>query len=178
VLRRGITRRLVVVPLANNDHGKTRMIRAVVRQGERSVIEVVHRAPRILSSPWGRTIDALIIPRSYQETLAAEFGSVERALDAVDSAWRQRDVVILPSHLVANDCSIIIELAHSAGFDAIAVCVLLDPAEIARCGKCLNLQWDERWTISNDRNAQPDGQLDALGHDLWAWIAAAVERRT
>jgi hypothetical protein len=119
----------------------------------------------------------LIIPRSYQETLAREFGSVEQALNALDSSWRQRDVVILPSHLVPDDCSTIIELAHSSGFDAIAVCVLVDPAEITRCGECLNLRWDERWTISNGRNNDPGGQLDALGHDLWAWIAAAVERR-
>lgn len=177
MLHQGITRRLIVVPLANNDHGKTRMVRAIVRQGGRRDLNVVQRSPRILSSPWGRAIDALIIPRSYQETLASEFGSVEQALNAVDSSWRQRDLVILPSHLVPNDCSAIIELAHGAGFDAVAVCVLLDPAETTRCGECLNLRWDERWTVSNDRVTQADGQVDALGHDLWAWIAAAMERR-
>ena len=53
MLSRGITRRLIVVPLPNNDHGKTRMIRAMVRQGERRDVEKVQRACRILSSPWG-----------------------------------------------------------------------------------------------------------------------------
>jgi hypothetical protein len=177
VLRRGITRRLFVVPLANNDHGKTHIIRALVRQGERRDLQVIHRAARTLSSPWGRAIDALIIPRSYQETLAGEFGSVEQALDGVDPSWRQRDLVIFPSHLVSGDCATIIDLAHGAGFDAITVSVLLDPAEITHSQECLSLAWDERWTLSNDSAADPMGQVDALGHDLWVWIAAAIERR-
>lgn len=177
MLRRGITRRLFVVPLAENAHGKTQIIRAVVRQGERRELEKVQRAPRTLASPWGRTIDALIIPRSYQETLAGEFGSIEQALDGVDRGWRQRDLVIFPSHVVPGDCATIIDLAHRAGFDAIAVCVLLDPAEIAQYQECLRLTWDERWTLSNDRQPDPAGQIDALGHDLWAWVAAALERR-
>jgi len=88
------------------------MIRAIVRQGERRELEVVQRSARILSSPCGRPVDALFIPRSYQETLAVEFGSVEQALDGVDPSWRQRDLVILPSHLVPDDCATIIDLAH------------------------------------------------------------------
>ena len=71
MLNRAITRRLFIVPLANNNHGKTHLIRAMVRQGERRDLQVVQRGPRSLASPWGRTIDALVIPRSYQETLAA-----------------------------------------------------------------------------------------------------------
>jgi hypothetical protein len=166
-----------VVPLANNDHGKTRMIRALVRQGERRDLEVVQRASRALWSPWGRPVDALIIPRSYQETLAGEFGSILQALDGVDSLWRQRDLVVFPSHLVSGDCATIIELAHGAGFDAIAVTVLVDSADLTRSCECLSHAWDERWTLSNDRAANPEGQIDALGHDLWAWIAAALEKR-
>jgi hypothetical protein len=177
MLRQSVTRRLFVVPLGNNNHGKTQLIRALVRQGERRELQVVQRAPRMLTSPWGRAIDALVIPRSYQETLAGEFGSIEQALDAVDSAWRQRDLVILPSHLIRDDCATVIELAHAAGFDAITAVVLLNSGEIAQCQACLRLPWDERWTLSNDRTAEPDGQIDALGHDLWAWIAGALERR-
>ncbi len=173
---RGITRRLIVVPLANNDHGKTHIIGSLVRQGERRDIRV-QRGSKMLISPWGRSIDALIIPRSYQETLSAEFGPVEDALNAVDSSWRQRDLVILPSHLVPDDCETIIGLAHGAGFDAIAASVLLESAEITRFEQCLQLPWDERWTLANDRTTEPTALLDALGHDLWAWIAAAVERR-
>ena len=177
MLHRSITRRLAIVPLGNNNHGKTRMIRALVRQGERREIEVVQRAPRMLSSPWGRTIDALVIPRSYQETLVAEFGSVEEALNAVDPSWRERDLIILPSHLVPDDCRTIIDLAHAAGLDSVVVSVLLEPGEIARAQECLRLGWDERWTVSNDSTNHPDGQVDALGHDLWVWIAAALENR-
>jgi hypothetical protein len=174
MLQRAITRRLVIVPLDNNNHGKTRMIRALVRQGERRKIEVVQRGPRRLTSPWGRSVDALIIPRSYQETLAGEFGSRDRALDAVDSSWRQRDLVIFPSHLVRDDCEIIIGLAHGAGFDAIAINVLLEPGEILGGQQCLALPWDERWTLANDRVDRPEGLVDALGHDLWTWITAAL----
>jgi hypothetical protein len=119
----------------------------------------------------------LIIPRSYQETFAGEFGSIEEALNQVDSNWRQRDLVILPSHLVPADCATIIELAHGAGFDSIAVNILLEPNEIVQYQGCLLLTWNARWTLSNDALADPQGQLDALGHDIWAWVAAALEHR-
>ena len=177
MLPRGITRRLFVVPVANNDRGKTQIIRSLVRQGERAQVQQVRRGPRLLTSPWGRPIDALIVPRSYQETLAGEFGSVEQALNAIDSTWRERDLVILPSHLVAQDCAVIIDLAHSAGFDAVTVHILLEPAELGQSQECLQLPWDERWTLANNRTPEPEGQVESLGHDLWAWTAGALERR-
>ena len=172
-----ITRRLFVVPLAENDHGKTTMIRALVRQGQRQSLDTVKRCARLLFSPWGRQIDSLIIPRSYQETLRKEFGSIEDALDGVDSDWPKRDLVVFPSHLVRDDCRSIIRLAHKAGFDVIAVSILLEPDELPQYSECLALSWDERWTLHNGRNDNPDGQIDALGHDLWVWIASALERR-
>jgi hypothetical protein len=177
VLRSAITRRLIVVPLANNNHGKTQIIRAVVRQGERRDIQILQRAPRMLTSPWGRIVDALVIPRSYQETLKGEFGSVEAALNQLHSLWRQRDLIILPSHLVPADCATIIELAHSAGFDAIAVSVLLNSEEIISYAPCLSLSWDERWSLSNDHADDSAGQVDALGRDLWVWVTTALENR-
>ncbi len=172
-----ITRRLFVVPLANNDHGKTTMIRSIVRQGERRDVDTVRRAARTLYSPWGRVIDALVIPRSYQETLEGEFGSVEDALNGVDHLWRQRDLVIFPSHLVPVDCKVLVELAHGAGFDAVAVPILLKPSELKKSAACLALPWNERWTLSNDTTEKPNPQIEALGHDLWAWIAAGLEHR-
>lgn len=165
------------MPLANNDRGKTTMIRSLVRQGARYQIDTVRRAARTLYSPWGRVIDALIIPRSYQETLEDEFGSVQGALDGVDALWRQRDLVVFPSHPVVNDCRLLITLAHGAGFDVIVVPVLLEPAELPTYAGCLDLPWDERWTVSNDTVENHAGQVEALGHDLWAWIAAALEHR-
>ncbi len=98
MLTKVIMRRLMVVPLADNDHGKTTIIRSLVCHAERRKFVVVKRSQRWLISPWGRNIDALVIPRSYQETLASEFGSIKAALDGVDSEWRQRDLVIFPSH--------------------------------------------------------------------------------
>lgn len=177
MLARAITRRLFVVPLANNGHGKTTMIRSIVRQGERRDVDIVKRAPRTLYSPWGRVIDALVIPRSYQETLEGEFGTVEDALDGVDNLWRQRDLVIFPSHLVPADCKVVVELAHGAGFDAVAVPVLLKPSELKKAAGCLALPWNERWTVSNDATDKSAPQVEALGHDLWAWIAAGLEHR-
>lgn len=177
MLHRAITHRLFVVPLANNNHGKTHLIRAVVQQAERRDLQVIQRGPRSLWSPWGRTVDALVIPRSYQETLASEFSSVEQALDGVDPSWRQRDLVILPSHLQVPDCATIIDLAHGAGFDVIAVSILLVSGDIAQSQGCLSLPWDERWTLSNDQTIDHAGQVESLGHDLWSWIAAALKRR-
>lgn len=177
MLTRTITRRLMVVPLANNDHGKTTMIRSLVRQGERKDVDTVRRATRWLTSPWGRSIDSLVIPRSYQETLAAEFGSVENALNGIDPSWPERDLIIFPSHLISTDCAAMISLAHGAGFDAIAVPVLLQSSELPKYRKCLSLAWNERWTVLNEITPKPGGQIDALGHDLWAWIAAALEHR-
>jgi hypothetical protein len=178
MLTRAITRRLFVVPLANNDHGKTTMIRSLVRQGARHGIDVVKRAVRTLYSPWGRVIDALVIPRSYQETLEEEFGSVEGALDGVDPHWRQRDLIVFPSHLKAADCKTMMKLARGAGFDVIAVPVVLKPEELPKYADCLELGWNERWTVSNDHvDENPGAQIEALGHDLWAWIAAALEHR-
>jgi hypothetical protein len=167
----------MVVPLANNDHGKTTMIRSLVRQGGRYNLDKVKHSPRLLTSPWGRSIDALVISRSYQETLANKYGSVKAALDGVDSSWSMRDLIIFPSHLVIGDCDSIIALAHGAGFDTIVVPVLLQSSELPQYHGCLSLAWDERWTILNEHTEDPLGQVEALGHDLWVWIASALERR-
>ena len=156
MLHRALTHRLFVVPLANNDHGKTQIIRAVVQHGGHQLQKVL-RGPRPLTAPSGRVIDALIIPRSYQETLEGEFGSIEAALDAVDARWRERDLIILPSNVVAADCATIISLAHASGFDAVAASVLLEPEEIVRQRDCLILAWNERWTLCNTRkSASPE----------------------
>lgn len=118
-----------------------------------------------------------MIPRSYQETLQGEFGTVQGALDGVDPQWYQRDLVIFPSHLVPADCKTMVELAHGAGFDAVAVPVLLQYSELKKCSECLVLPWNERWTILNDSTENPSAQIDALGHDLWCWVAAGLEHR-
>jgi len=45
-----ISRRLFVVPLANNDHGKTTMIRSMVEQGEGSKHQKLQKKHRKLVS--------------------------------------------------------------------------------------------------------------------------------
>ena len=172
-----ITRRIFVVPLANNNHGKTTIIRSLVNQGERKTLDEVKRGARTMQSPWGRSIDALIIPRSYQETLEKEFGSVKNALNSVDKDWRTRDLIVFPSHLISTDCATMIKLAHGAGFDAISVPILLHPRDMSQYETCLELPWNERWTLSNNKKAKFTAQIEALGHDLWSWIAAALEHR-
>jgi hypothetical protein len=80
ILRRGtlmrIARRLFVVPLANNDHGKTTIIKALVSQGGDPQFDRLRKAPRLLTGPRGRLIDTYIFGRSYQETEKAQRGSV------------------------------------------------------------------------------------------------------
>jgi len=171
-----ITRKLFVTPLANNDHGKTRLVRALVNHARRERLERVRRGPQALRTPWGHVVDALIIPRSYQETLARDYNSVIEALDGVDPHWRTRDLILFPSHLVPEDCRAMVHAAHGAGFDAIAVSVLLTTEEIAAQADCVSRGWDQRWTLFNTQAADPDAQIDALGSDLWTWIAHTVRR--
>ena len=177
MLSNAITHRLFVVPLANNDHGKTTIIRSIVRQGERRAIDVVKRCVRQLASPWGRMIDALVIPRSYQETLQGEFGPIEKALDSVDEWWRARDLIIFPSHLDQEACNEMIRLGQGAGFDVVVVPIILNDDDLPQYRECLQLPWDARWTLHNGKSDSPDAKLEALGNDLWAWIAGAIEQR-
>jgi hypothetical protein len=175
-----IARRLFVVPLANNNHGKSTMIRALVSQGLGRAIQLQRKGVRSLVSPWGRPVDAYVFGRSYQEVERSEHGSVENALDANDPDWRKRELIIMPSHVADQDHGDIkemIDCAHSAGFDVINVAVVHtwdngdnrgDFPEIWR------MPWDERWTVPNPWSDNPEGQLEALGRDLWAWICRAL----
>lgn len=179
-----IVRRLFVVPLANNNHGKTTMIRALVNQGQGTALTTNPKSVRSLTSPWGRDIDAYVFGRSYQEKEKGPYGSVEAALNNNDRHWRSRELIIMPSHVsgignpgAPDDIDQMIDAAHGAGFDTICATVML-----AKEPKAIQVQqaaiwkkpWDERWTIPNPRLAKPDGQLEALGRDLWTWICRAL----
>jgi hypothetical protein len=91
------------VPLANNDHGKTTIIKALVSQGGDPQFDRLRKAPRLLTGPRGRLIDTYIFGRSYQETEKAQRGSVGDALDASDAQWRERELIIFPSHVSNSD---------------------------------------------------------------------------
>jgi hypothetical protein len=131
-------------------------------------------------TPWGRNVDAYVFGRSYQEVEKGNHGSVVAALDGNDPKWRQRELVVMPSHVGPNDIGDIramIEAAHLAGFDAIAVPVVYWDDEgdnRSALAPALSLQWNARWTIPNEWQADPTGQLWALGNDLWSWISRAL----
>ena len=116
-----IARRLFVVPLAPNHHGKTTMLAALLSQGGAPPGNRLVKGQPSLVSPWGRTIDAYVFGRSYQESEKLRHGRVLAALVSSDPGWCERELVIIPSHLVVEDVAQIIAAAHRAGFDAGAV---------------------------------------------------------
>jgi hypothetical protein len=125
-----ICRRLFVVPLADNDHGKTTIIRALVSQGMGRKFQKQKKGVRELVTPYGRTVDAYVFGRSYQEVEKGEYGSVIAGLDANDADWRRRELIIMPNHISdigvtkgKDDIDQIVEAAHGAGFDAICASV-------------------------------------------------------
>ena len=157
-----ICRRLFVVLLANNDHGKTTMIRALVSQGLGKAIGKQKNGIRKLTSPWGRPIDAYIFGRSYQEVEKGNHDSVAEALDKNDPDWRERELVIMPSHVSyiengdeGDDIDQMIDVAHSAGFDVICATVsfaALTGNNRTRFSDIWRKPWDERWTIPRVRS--------------------------
>lgn len=177
-----ITRRLFVVPLANNDHGKSTILKALVALGISKEMQIHRKGARLMFSPFAnRMVDAYVFGRSFQEKEKGKHGSVETALDSNDPDWRKRELVIMPSHIAAADHTDIqdmIDVAHSAGFDAVAASVILSwdgGDNRADFPDIWRMSWDERWNIPNpwsDDNAQ--AQLEALGHELWTKIARTL----
>ena len=169
-----ICRRLFVVPLADNDHGKSTIIRSMVSQAIGRKIGLHRKAARNMITPWGGQVDAYVFGRSYQEVERGKYGSVVAALDGNDPAWRKRELIVMPSHVALKDIADIkdmIDAAHAAGFDAIAASVVYwnetsdNRADLA---PALMLDWDARWTLPNPWQKDPTGQLWALGNALWA----------
>ena len=176
-----IVRRLFVVLLANNNCGKSTIIRALVSQGLGRTFQVQRKGVRLLTSPWGRPVDAYIFGRSFQEVEQFDHGTVENALNANDPEWRSRELVIMPSHVTdksaVNDIDEMIDAAHSAGFDAICATVIITGSNQHHRSQYRDIwrkPWDERWTIPNPYLDDPEGQLEALGRDLWTWICRAL----
>ena len=132
-----IARRLFVVPLANNNHGKTTIITALVSQGLGRAFQKYQKGARELTSPWGRKVDAYVFCRSYQESEKGQHRSVENALNANDPSWRERELLIMPSHVSniennddeEDDIDQMINAAHAAGLDAICATVIFAARE-------------------------------------------------
>lgn len=175
-----ISRRLFVVPLANDKHGKSTIVRSLVSQGTGKAIGHHKKGIRELTGPSGQKIDAYVFGRSYQEVERRNFGSVRAALDGNDPDWQTRELIIMPSHVSNEDHGDIeemIDAAHSAGFDAIAVSVILLKSDSDNRGDfpdIWRMAWNERWTISNPCRKNFGSQLKAIGHDLWTRIRKAL----
>lgn len=169
-----IARRLFVVPLANDRHGKTTMLKALVAHGGDNRSEKLTKGHRKLVSPQGRDIDAYVFGRSYQETEKGKHKSVLTALNANDPSWRERELIIFPSHADENDVKEMVNAAHRTGFDAVAAAVIVSPKDRAKLARSWRQNWDERWTLPNPRVDSWEPQVNALGCDLWTWICRAI----
>lgn len=175
-----ICRRLFVVPMADDLHGKSTIIRSMVSQASARKIGLHRKKRRDLVTPWGRPVDAYIFGRSYQEVEKGHYGSVSDALDGNDPDWRHRDLIVMPSHISKSDIpdmQSMIDLAHPAGFDTVAVPIVYwdeNGDNRANLAPALALNWDARWTVPNEWRTDPEGQLLALGNDLWSWISRAL----
>jgi len=170
-----IARRIFVVPLANNDHGKSTLVNALLSQATGSTYHKAQKGHYTLVSPWGREIDAFVFVQSFQETEKSEYKTVPAALDANDPHWRERELILMPSHVNAGssqDTQQMIGTAHEAGFDAIAASLILgnDRNDYPQIWQ---QNWDERWTLPNPEIEDWKGQVSALGCDLWTWICRA-----
>lgn len=173
-----IARRLFVVPLGNNDHGKTTLINGLLAQGL-GAASPGQKGARELTSPTGRVIDAYVFVRSYQEKEKKPHKTVAAALKTNDPDWKTRNLIIMPSHVSnsAGDVDEMIAAAHGAGFDIISAVVLLDGDKRPQLSKIWEKQWDERWTLPNPHEADEGdrkAQLRALGGDLWTWICKTL----
>jgi len=63
----GIRRRLFVVPLAENDHGKTTLVRSLVSQGTRNSYMKLPKGERTLYTPWAQAVDAYVFPVLFRK---------------------------------------------------------------------------------------------------------------
>ena len=182
-----ICRKLFVVIMANNDHGKTTIIKSFVSQGTGRIYQRFKKSQKTLTSPSGREISSYIFGRSYQEMERGPHGSTDAALSANDPEWRTRELIVFPSHVAAGDLKDVEEMvrqAHKNGFDAIGVPVLLEGngySNRSQFETFLELNWDERWTLPNHaidtgNISSLNGQLDALGRDLFWWVCATLTK--
>lgn len=171
-----IARRLFIVPLANDAHGKGTLINALLSQGL-GTKSPRQKGVRHLKTPFGQTIDGYIFVRSYQEKEKKKYGNVVDALDGNDAYWGSRDLIIFPSHIDKAGTSDMVDAAHGAGFDAICLAVIVNDQDRQTYKDVFKLNWDERWTVNNpycDDDDSAGHQCKALGHDLWTRISSTL----
>jgi hypothetical protein len=117
--------------------------------------------------------------RSYQEKEKEPHGTVQNALEANDPLWRERELIVLPSHVhdCSDDIDEMIETAQTTGFDAICATLIMtgnhgdDRRSFAEIwGK----NWNERWTLPNAYIENWQEQVEAIGRDLWTRVCRAL----
>ena len=187
-----VMRKLFIVPVAENNHGKTLVLRSVVRlaRGQhRGQIRDSHKL--MLAS--GQVVSAIVFPSSFQEQLHREPGlSIEGALRRVDKNWLTYDLIIFPSHENPADVESMLLLAHRHGYDAIIVNFTRNegwPTSEAM-QECFQQNWEQRWIIRNESmsNFSNEGvdskrvtltksgraRIDMLAAHFWARIGTAL----
>ncbi|MER8929179.1 hypothetical protein [Mesorhizobium sp. M0767] len=125
------------------------------------------KGERTLVTPYGRRVNAFVFGRSYQEIEKSAFGSVEAALDGNDPGWRERELIVMPSHARGiqavgggDDIDEMIHAAHGAGFDIVCAAVAFGGNFTTRrtiYAGIWSKQWDERWTIPNPERPDFEG---------------------
>ena len=173
-----IARRLFVVPLAQNDHGKSTAVNALLSQGL-GTASPERKGARRLISPWGKQIDAYVFVRSYQEKEKTADGTVQDALDHNDPSWRERELIVFPSHVLksSGDTKQMIDAAHAAGFDAVCASLIMtgnDGDDRLSFATIWSQDWDERWTMPNPRTERWKEQVEAIGRDLWMLVCKVL----
>jgi hypothetical protein len=151
------------------------MMRSLLCHANRRSLQKVQKGAYTLITSVAQKVKAYVFVRSFQETERQEHGTPAAALDADDPKWRERSLIIMPSHPEATDCKNMIEVAQSAGFDAVVVPVLMQRDEISadsRLTDCVTLNWDVRWTVDNPEKSEDwKAQAEVLGRDLWVAIS-------
>lgn len=148
-----IKRRIFLVPLGNNNSGKTTIIRSLVGAGTGVYPDRNRKGVRLLKGQSGKEINSYIFARSYQETEKHQHGSVEKALKSNDPNWESRDLILMSSHVDRPniaDAKEIIKAANSAGFDVISIFTFLmfvDGDNRDTFSGFGELNWDEKWTL-------------------------------
>lgn len=170
-----IARRLFVVVLGNDQHGKSTIVNALLSQGLGKT-SPKQKGRRTLVSPFGRQIDSYVFVRAYQEYEKKTHKKVDRTLDANDAGWKTRELIIFPSHVRSADIAAFIDAAHGAGFDAICAAVILNDSDRRKYAGIWCMDWDERWTVPNPTSRDDCWQprTEALGRDLWVWICQSI----
>lgn len=182
-----VVRKLFIVPLAENDHGKSSVVRAMVQLATGRPAPW-KKAAHILATPTGARLSALVFPSSYQEQEKRKGNSVSEALSGLakssgTSPWFTYDLIVYPSHDERLDLIAMFEEGHGHGYDMLAVSVTLDELFPPAHKDCLTLPWNARIMVRNfglkrfkaegaeDRNLiltpQARARIDMLASQLW-----------